>query len=203
MAAALAAGDVAYVQLRMKGVDDDSVREAARRLHPACRDHGVPLLINDRPDLAADTGVDGVHIGQEDADYATARRLVGAGGIVGVTCHDSRELAQAAAAAGADYVAFGAFYPTTTKTPKTRATPELLRWWRGHSSVPCVAIGGITPANCAPLVAAGADYLAVITAVWQHGDGPAAAILAFNRAIADALAPHREGPAGNVDNKLS
>ena len=181
----------------MKGVDDDAVRGAARQLHPVCRDHGVPFLINDRPDLAAETGADGVHIGQEDADYATARHLVGADGIVGVTCHDSRELAAAAAAAGADYVAFGAFYPTTTKTPKTRATPELLRRWRGHSSVPCVAIGGITPDNCAPLVAAGADYLAVITAAWQHGDGPAAGIRAFNRAIADALAPRREGLAGN------
>lgn len=181
----------------MKGVGDDAVREAARELQPVCRDHGVPLLINDRPDLAAETGAEGVHIGQEDADYATARRLMGGGKIVGVTCGNSRKLAAAAAAAGADYVAFGAFYPTATKVPKTRAETELLRRWREQSDVPCVAIGGITPDNCSPLVAAGADYLATISAVWQHADGPAKAVRAFNRAIADALEQRAEARPGD------
>ena len=117
--------------------------------------------MNDRPDLAAELGCDGVHVGQDDASYAEARRLLGDDRIVGVTCHDSRHLAMEAADAGADYVAFGAFYPTATKSPKSRARPDLLEWWSGIMEVPCVAIGGITTDNAAPLVTAGADFLAV------------------------------------------
>jgi thiamine-phosphate pyrophosphorylase len=122
-----------------------------------------------------------VHIGQEDARYAEARAAVGEDRIVGVTCHNSRHLAMEAAEAGADYVAFGAFYPTSTKEAKTRAEPEILSWWSELMQVPCVAIGGITLENAAPLIAAGADFLAVSGGVWQHPDGPEAAVKGFNR----------------------
>jgi thiamine-phosphate pyrophosphorylase len=183
---ALEAGDVACVQLRLKDASDDDIKRACDILLPVAQRHDVAFLLNDRPDLAVETCCDGVHIGQEDAPYGEARRLVGAERIVGVTCHDSRHLAIEAAEAGADYVAFGAFYPTTTKPSHYRPTPELLAWWSETMTVPSVAIGGIAPANCAPLVAAGADFLAVVTAVWNHPDGPAAAVGEFNRAIAAA-----------------
>ena len=142
--------------------------------------------MNDNPALAAETGCDGVHIGQDDATYEAARAAVGTEAIVGVTCHDSRDLAVEAADKGADYVAFGAFFPTATKDPKARARFATVRLWSEATTVPCVAIGGITPENCAPLVQAGADYLAVVSAVWQHSQGPAAAVKAFLKAIADS-----------------
>ncbi|HZB92601.1 MAG TPA: thiamine phosphate synthase [Stellaceae bacterium] len=186
LARALDAGDVASVQLRLKDVDDDTIRRAADALRPVAQERGVAFLMNDRPDLALATGCDGVHVGQEDASYAEARRLLGPERIVGVTCHESRHLAMEAAEAGADYVAFGAFFPSSTKEAKHRADPEILRWWSELMIVPCVAIGGITPENCAPLVAAGVDFLAVISAVWSHPEGPEAAVKAFLRAIAAA-----------------
>jgi len=179
---------VACLQLRLKGLDDQAVLRAAAALMPPCHARDVAFIVNDRPDLAAAAGADGVHIGQEDADYASARRAVGEDAIVGVTCHDSRHLAMEAAEAGADYVAFGAFYPTGTKTPKSRAEPAILEWWSELFKIPCVAIGGITVANCAPLVRAGADFLAVSAGVWDHAEGPAAAVAAFNDEIARALA---------------
>jgi thiamine-phosphate pyrophosphorylase len=181
--AALDAGDIACLQLRLKGASDDDVLRAAEALMPICVAHDVAFLVNDRPDLAARAGADGVHIGQEDASYAEARRLVGKDGIVGVTCHASRHLAMEAAEAGADYVAFGAFFPTTTKDPKARAELDIIEWWSGLMTVPCVAIGGITTDNCAPLVEAGADFLAVSAGVWAHPQGPAAAVAAFARVI--------------------
>jgi thiamine-phosphate pyrophosphorylase len=184
---ALDAGDVACVQLRLKDVDDDTVRRAIEVLCPITQSRGVAFILNDRPDLAAETGCDGVHVGQSDWSYAKARKAVGANAIVGVTCHDSRHLAMEAAEAGADYVAFGAFYPTTTKPSNYRPEPDLLEWWSELMEVPCVAIGGITPENCAPLVQAGADFLAVVTAVWNHPQGPGAGVKAFNEAIAAAL----------------
>lgn len=183
--AALDAGDVAALQLRLKDVPDDEVRRAVEALLPLARARDVTFILNDRPDLAAETGCDGVHIGQEDWTFEAARKAMGEG-IVGVTCHDSRHLAIEAAEKGADYVAFGAFFPTGTKTPKTRADVDLLQWWSEIMVVPCVAIGGITPENCAPLVKAGADFLAVVSAVWDHPKGPAAAVKAFNEAIAEA-----------------
>ncbi len=186
MGAALGAGDVGCLQLRLKDADDDAVRRAAAKLMPICHEHDVALVINDRADLAAEVEADGVHIGQEDGDYAGARGAVGEGAIVGVTCHDSRHLAIEAAEAGADYVAFGAFFPTGTKEPKTRADLEILEWWSEIMELPCVAIGGITVANCAPLVRAGADFLAVVAGVWDHAGGPAAAVRAFNEEIARA-----------------
>lgn len=188
---ALAAGDVAAVQLRLKDASDGEIRAAARVLKPIVQTHGAVFLLNDRPDLAAELGCDGVHIGQSDAPYADARRLMGEERIVGVTCHNSRHLAIEAAEAGADYVAFGAFFPSATKDTQHRADLELLRWWADLMTVPCVAIGGITPENCAPLVEAGADFLAVSASVWQHPQGPAAAVAAFARAIADALPRRR------------
>jgi thiamine-phosphate pyrophosphorylase len=188
---ALDAGDVACLQLRLKDVGDDEIKRACEILLPVAQRHGVAFVLNDRPDLAVQTGCDGVHVGQQDAPYDEARRLLGADRIVGVTCHDSRHLAIEAAEAGADYVAFGAFYPTTTKPSQYRPEPELLAWWSEIMTVPSVAIGGITPDNCAPLVTAGADFLAVVTAVWNHHDGPGAAVRAFNRAIAEAEAALR------------
>jgi thiamine-phosphate pyrophosphorylase len=187
LAAALDAGDVACLQLRLKDASDDEVRRAAEALMPLAQARGVAFLVNDRPDLAAEVGADGAHVGQQDMAYAEARRLLGPERIVGVTCHDSRHLAMVAAEQGADYVAFGAFFPTGTKEAKHRASPELLQWWQEIFTAPCVAIGGITAANCAGLVRAGADFLAVVSAVWDAPDGPAAAVRAFNAEIARAL----------------
>lgn len=184
LAQALDGGDVACVQLRLKDAGDDDIIRAAEALRPLCRDRDVPFIINDRPDLARRTECDGVHIGQQDAAYADARKAVGEKGIVGVTCHDSRHLAMEAAEQGADYVAFGAFFPTETKQPKTHAPIEILEWWSGLMVVPTVAIGGITPDNCAPLIRAGADFLAVVSAVWDHPDGPGKAVETFNRIMA-------------------
>jgi thiamine-phosphate pyrophosphorylase len=179
LARALDAGDVACVQLRLKGVNDDAIRRAAERLIPVAQARDVAFLMNDRPDLAAETGCDGVHVGQDDWSYEAARKAVGDQAIVGVTCHDSRHLAMVAAEQGADYVAFGAFYPTTTKDAKGKAEPEILEWWSELMEVPCVAIGGITAENCGPLVAAGADFIAVMGAVWNHSGGPAAGVRAM------------------------
>ena len=180
---ALSGGDVASFQLRLKNVSDDEIRRATDTLRPAVQAHGAAFILNDRPDLAAELGCDGVHVGQEDASYSEARRLMPSG-IVGVTCHDSRHLAMEAGEAGADYVAFGAFFPTQTKEPKTQADIELLKWWGEMMVVPCVAIGGITVQNAPALVEAGADFLAVAGGVWDHPDGPEAAVKAFNSLLA-------------------
>jgi thiamine-phosphate pyrophosphorylase len=182
--AALAAGDVAALQLRLKDVDDAKIAAAVKALQPICRAHDVALILNDRPDLAASLDCDGVHVGQDDTPYAEARQIVGANRMVGVTCHDSRHLAMEAADAGADYVAFGAFFPTATKQSSTQAEIELVQWWSELMTVPCVAIGGITVDNCPPLVEAGADFLAVSAGVWNYKDGPAAAVRQFNAIFA-------------------
>ncbi len=189
---ALAAGDVACLQVRLKSKDgvsapDEDIRALCEKIIPIAQDNDVAVLINDRPDLAVDLGADGVHIGQDDTPYAKARQIVGDDAIVGVTCHDSRHLALEAGEAGADYVAFGAFFPTETKDPKAKADPELLTWWQQMIELPCVAIGGVTVENARSLVEAGADFLAVSSGVWGHKDGPAAAVKAFN-AIFDAVA---------------
>ena len=177
---ALSAGDVASVQLRLKDVTDDQILRAGEVVMRVTQAAGAAFILNDRPDLAAKLGADGVHIGQEDVTHAEARAAMGPDKIIGVTCHNSRHLAIEAAEAGADYVAFGAFYPTATKSPKTRAEPEILKWWSETMVVPCVAIGGITVENAAPLIAAGADFLAVSSGVWNHPQGPEAAVKAFN-----------------------
>ena len=177
---ALGAGAVASLQLRIKDATDDAVRRATELLMPVAHEAGVAFLVNDRPDLAALLKADGVHIGQDDTPYTEARAAVGREAIVGVTCHASRHLAIEAADSGADYVAFGAFFPTTTKEPRARAGLELIRWWSELMTVPSVAIGGITVGNAKPVVEAGADFLAVSAGVWDHPDGPAAAIAGFN-----------------------
>ncbi|HUZ73178.1 MAG TPA: thiamine phosphate synthase [Stellaceae bacterium] len=187
LAEALDAGDVACLQLRLKDVDDDAIRRASDVLRPIAQSRGVAFIMNDRPDLALETGSDGVHVGQEDAPYAEARRLLGPDRTIGVTCYGSRHLAIEAAEAGADYVAFGGFYASPTKGGrKFQSDPEILRWWSELMEVPSVAIGGITPANCVPLVQAGVDFLAVISAVWNHAQGPGAGVREFNQAIAAA-----------------
>jgi thiamine-phosphate pyrophosphorylase len=185
--AALVAGDVACLQLRLKDVEDAAIARAVKRLMPLCHARDVAFLLNDRPDLARDLGCDGVHVGPEDMPYDEARRVMGNDATVGVTCRNSRHLAMELAEAGADYVAFGAFYPSSTKDASAQAEPDILAMWSETTTVPCVAIGGITVENCAPLVRAGADFIAVSAGVWQHPQGPAAAVQAFNAAITAAL----------------
>jgi thiamine-phosphate pyrophosphorylase len=159
--AVIKAGDVACFQLRLKDASDSQVLQAAQALFPMAQELGVACLVNDRPDLAKLAGADGVHVGQQDATIEFARKSIGKDGILGVTCHDSRHLAMEAAEAGADYVAFGAFFDTATKVPLSRANPEILSWWQEVMEVPCVAIGGINPDNGEDLIHAGADFLAV------------------------------------------
>ena len=181
---ALAAGTVAAYQLRLKGLADDRIVAAARALRDICAAHDVAFILNDRMDLAQAAGADGVHLGQEDGSVAEARQLLGREAQIGVTCHASRHLAIEAAEGGADYVAFGAFFATRTKVVEHMAQPDILRWWTSFSPVPCVAIGGITVENCAPLVVAGADFLAVSAAVWNTD--PARAVADFERAMRPA-----------------
>ncbi|MDZ4365367.1 thiamine phosphate synthase [Brevundimonas sp.] len=184
--AALDAGDVAALQIRLKPADDAVVAHAVQRLMPIAQARDVAVILNDRPDLALSLGCDGVHLGQGDMDMPQARRLLGPDAMIGVTCHDSRHLAMEAAEAGADYVAFGAFFDTATKDTSHRPEPELLSIWQETMTVPSVAIGGITVDNAPALVAAGADFLAVSAGVWAHPDGPAAAVRAFNALLAEA-----------------
>ncbi|HTR16879.1 MAG TPA: thiamine phosphate synthase [Acetobacteraceae bacterium] len=185
LAAALDAGDVAAVQLRLKDVDDDTIRRAIDVLRPVTQGRDVAFLLNDRPDLAVQTGCDGAHVGAEDMPVAEARRILG-GLQLGVSCYDSRDLAMEAGEQGADYIAFGAFFPSSTKETEVRAGTDLLQWWSELMELPVVAIGGINAGNCAPLVQAGANFLAVISAVWDHPEGPAAGVRAMNAAIAAA-----------------
>ena len=188
LAEALDAGDVAALQIRLKDLPDEIVAAAVDALMPIAQARGVAVILNDRPDLAARFGCDGVHIGQGDAPLAEARRLMGKDKMVGVTCHDSRHLAMEAAEGGADYVAFGAFFDTATKDSGYRPDPEVLTIWQETMEIPCVAIGGIKPQNAAGLVAAGADFIAVVTGVWDDPDGPGYAVKAYNAAIAEGLA---------------
>lgn len=185
--AALGAGDVAALQVRLKDVDDATILAAVAALKPVARAHGVAVILNDRPDLAARSGCDGVHVGQTDASVSEARRIMGPNAMIGATCHDSRELAMDAAEAGADYVAFGAFFPTATKETTHRPDPEILTIWQETIEVPCVAIGGITAGNAVGLARAGADFVAVSGAVWSHPNGPAAAVREFDQALAKAF----------------
>lgn len=202
---ALSAGGVGAFQLRLKNTEmelngrltypresEAAVLRAAEALMPICREHNVAFILNDDPKLARDCGADGVHLGQEDGSVQSARTLLGEEVVIGVSCHDSRHLAMVAGEDGADYVAFGAFYPTASKTEaaqKKWGTPpaDILTWWAEVTTLPCVAIGGITPQNCAPLVRAGADFIAAISYVWHHPDGAKAAVQEFGRAIEGAL----------------
>ncbi len=180
---ALDAGCVAAFQFRVKGVDQHEAARLSAPLLEICRSRDVAFIVNDDMGLAKRIGADGVHLGQDDGDPREARQLLGPEAQIGVTCHASRHLAMEAAEAGADYIAFGAFFPTTTKEVEHQADPALLGWWTTVSEVPCVAIGGITAQNCAPIVAAGADFLAVSSGVWAHSDGPAAGVRAILAAM--------------------
>lgn len=177
--AALDSGPVAAFQLRLKDVPDAEILRGCEALLPVCNAHDVAFILNDRADLAKAAGADGVHLGQGDGSIAEARALLGKDAQIGRTCHDSRHLAMEAGEQGADYVAFGAFYDTTTKPSHYRPAPEILGWWTTISQLPCVAIGGIFPDNAAPLVEAGADFIAVVRAVWDHEGGPGAGVAAF------------------------
>jgi len=165
---------------------DEWVMAVSKKLKPLCHKHEVAFVINDSPQLAVDCGADGVHLGQEDGAIKAARAIVGAEMVIGATCHNSRHLAMTAGEDGADYVAFGAFYPTRSKTPEAlkkwdTPTTNILQWWQEMMELPCVAIGGITAENCKPLIDAGADFIAVITAVWNHPQGAAAGVEAFRK----------------------
>lgn len=185
LARALDAGPVAAFQFRVKGMDEHQAAKLAEPLQRICADRDVAFIVNDSISLAKRLGADGVHLGQGDGTVEDARARLGRDAQIGVTCHNSRHLAMEAGEAGADYVAFGAFFPTETKQVEHHAEPEILTWWQSLMEIPCVAIGGITPENCGELVRAGADFLAVSGAVW-NGD-EAAAVRAFEKAIAEAI----------------
>lgn len=181
--AALEPGIATAFQLRVKEVEEHALARLAEPLQRICADADVTFIVNDSLALAKRLGADGVHLGQSDGDIREARALLGPSAQIGRTCHDSRHLAMDAGEAGADYVAFGAFYPTTTKPSHYRPDPSLLTWWSAIFEIPCVAIGGITPDNAAPLIAAGADFIAVCQAVWGKDD-PAVAVAAFGEVLA-------------------
>jgi thiamine-phosphate pyrophosphorylase len=182
--AALDAGPVAAFQFRVKGIDQHEAARLAAPLQEICAAREVAFIVNDDMGLAKRLGADGVHLGQGDGDPEVARRLLGASAQIGITCHDSRHLAMEAGEAGADYVAFGAFFPTSTKEVRHHPDPSILSWWITLFEIPCVAIGGITPDNGRVLVQAGADFLAACGAVWNHPQGPAAAVKAFQAILA-------------------
>lgn len=178
---ALAGGGVASLQLRLEGADEAVWRQAAEVLMPICRAAGVAFIINDKPRLAAGLGADGVHLGPDDMGIREAREIVGFDRVIGFSAGDSKHLAFEAGQAGADYVAFGAFFPSPTKDTGLRADLSLIEDWAAISELPAVAIGGLTPENCGPVVGAGADFIAASSAVWTHPEGPAAAVEAFGR----------------------
>lgn len=182
--AALAAGSVAAFQFRVKGMDQHDAAALAEPLQAICAKHDVAFIVNDSVALAKRLKADGVHMGQGDGDVREARELLGPDAQIGVTCHNSRHLAMEAAEAGADYVAFGAFYPTPTKQVEHVAELDTLQKWSFITEVPCVAIGGVTPDNAKPLIDAGADFLAVSSAVWNHPQGATEAVKAFNALLA-------------------
>lgn len=190
--AALGAGDVASLQLRLKGadgmIDMQATREVSQAVTGMAQEAGVAVLVNDAPELVSELGVDGVHLGWDDMSIKDARKLLGPEAIIGATAKNSYHKAMQAGEEGAEYVAFGAFYPTSTKAITVPAELELLEVWQAAMLVPCVAIGGITPANAEPLVVAGADFLAVSAGVWNDPDGPASAVRQFN-ALFDRLKP--------------
>ena len=182
LAAALEPGIASAFQLRVKDVDEHELARLAEPLQRVCADAEVALIVNDSMALAKRLGADGVHLGQSDGDVREARALLGPSAQIGKTCHDSRHLAMDAGEAGADYVAFGAFYPTTTKPSNYRPHPSILSWWSTLFEIPCVAIGGLTPENAKPIVDAGADFIAVCQAVWGKDD-PGAAVTAFEAVL--------------------
>lgn len=184
LARALDAGQVAAFQFRVKGVDQHQAAALAAPLLAICRERDVAFIVNDSIALAKRLGADGVHLGQDDGDPREARQVLGPAAQIGITCHDSKHLAMEAGEAGADYVAFGAFYPTATKEVRHHPESDILGWWTTLFEIPCVAIGGITPENAGPLIAAGADFLAVCEAVWNAPEGEEEAVRRFTRMFA-------------------
>jgi thiamine-phosphate pyrophosphorylase len=189
---AFSGGDVGSFQLRLKNATDAEILKTAETLLPICHEHEAAFILNDRADLAIKCDADGIHLGVDDMPIKEARQILGKNRIIGASAHASKHVAMEAGEQGADYVAFGAFYPTTSK-PKEKVekwgipTPDIVQWWQENTVLPCVAIGGINPANCAPLVKAGADFIAAITAVWDHEKSPGKAVEEFNKAIEKAL----------------
>lgn len=181
LARALDEGPVAAFQLRVKDVDQHEAARLAEPLQRVCADREVAFIVNDSIALAKRLGADGVHLGQEDGDPREARAALGPGAQIGVTCHGSRHLAMEAGEAGADYVAFGSFHPTTTKEVRHRPEPVILSWWSALFELPCVAIGGITPENAPPLIDAGADFIAACGSVWEGDE--AGAVRAFAKVL--------------------
>jgi thiamine-phosphate pyrophosphorylase len=180
---AFSGGKIDVFQLRMKNTSDEKIIAACKVLIPICHANGAQFILNDRFDLVKKLGADGVHIGIEDGKIADARAAIGKNKVIGVSCYDDSDRAIDAAEQGADYVAFGAFYDTKTKIPRGRPQPEILKWWTQNSVIPCVAIGGIKYHNCEPLVKHGADFIAVVTAVWDDPEGAAHAVKKLNEAI--------------------
>ncbi len=178
---ALTPGLVEVVQLRLKGVDDQHVIDVGKTLRPICHHFDTTFIVNDRPDLAIKIGADGVHLGEEDSNVKNARTILGSSAIIGVSCYNSKHKAMLASEEGANYVAFGAFYHTKTKIPKYRARIDIIEDWSYISNVACVAIGGITANNCSNIVNAGADYIAVISAIWNDKEGPMKAVMKFTK----------------------
>lgn len=191
LSAALAAGPVAAFQFRVKGMDQHEAARLAEPLLAICRAADVAFIVNDDVGLAKRIGADGVHLGQDDGDPREARKILGPEAQIGITVHASRHLAMSAGEAGADYIAFGAFHPTTTKQTDHQADPSIIGWWTTVSEIPCVAIGGITAENCAPIVAAGADFIAVSAGVWAAPDGAGAAVERIHTAMASPAALRR------------
>lgn len=177
------AGDVACFQLRLKGASEDSIMQTAQAILPICIQYDVAFILNDNAKLAQQVGADGVHLGQADGNVAEARALLGHDSVIGVTCHDSKHLAYEAGEAGADYVAFGAFYDSTTKDSHYRPSPDILTDWSAATELPCVAIGGITTKNCQSLVKAGAHFIAASGSIWNYEKGPIQAVIDFNKVL--------------------
>lgn len=188
---AFSGGEISVFQLRMKSKSEDGyftsepdweeVEKVARELMPICHDNNCVFILNDNPELAKKIGADGVHIGSEDVSVKSAREIMGEGKYIGASCYGSKDLAYNAAEQGADYVAFGAFYDTQTKKPKGRPQPELLEFWSRYTTMPCVAIGGIKVNNAEPIISAGADFIAVVTGVWNYDQGVKQAVSDFNK----------------------
>jgi thiamine-phosphate pyrophosphorylase len=181
---ALKGKKVSVFQLRLKNTNDEKIISYAKELMCICHSYDVQFILNDRADLAAEINADGVHIGEEqDGTVESARKKIGQNKIIGVSCYGSIDRAIEMAESGADYVAFGAFYPTQTKEPKARPSPDILKWWTTNTTIPCVAIGGIKANNCKPILQNGADFIAVVSAIWQHPKGSAFAVEELSEAI--------------------
>lgn len=180
----LESGYVSCVQLRLKNYDDEFILQAAKTLLNISKYYDVPLLINDRPDLAKKAGANGVHLGQSDVSPVLARKMLGEKSLIGVSCHNSINLACNAVNLGANYVAFGAFFKSISKNTEFVAETSILEWWKTISHVPSIAIGGINIKNFRELLMKGADHIAVISSIWSHPKGPAFAMTEYTKEIA-------------------